>query len=422
MWVLDGGGRGHALGWKLSQSERIGNIVFSPGNGGTESLGKNCVVNYQSVNELGAFCEDHEVDLAVIGMDRPLADGVVDKLQHIGVPAFGPTQLQARIESDRSYTKNIMTYTGIPTAEYMVFDEYATALEYCDSKKLPFLVKANGLADGKGAMICRDRADVDQVLRDMMVLKRFASSGEEVVIEDYLEGQEISLHDICSNGLHKSFISAQDHKQLLDGDKGPMTGGMGTIAPVPWFGTQNLNDAENIAVQPLLDTVDFEGMLFTGLMITPDGPKVLEYNARFGDPETQVYMRLMKSDLLEHIAATINGHLYTERLEWEDKYAVCVVAAAEGYPDSDPGSSTTDAEITGHENVEDSVVVFHAGSALEGGRHYVNGGRVLGITAVGGDIDDARDRAYEQLERIRFGGKLPQFRRDIGKRPPPIHK
>ena len=416
VWVLDAGGRGHALGYKLAQAERIGNIVFSPGNGGTEDIGENCAVDFDDSQEIGEFCGEYDIDLAVVGMDRLLANGVVGVIRSHGVAAFGPTQQQARIESDRSYAKDIMKYAGIPTAKYEVFDEYTAAQEHCDSRQLPYVVKANGLADGKGVTICRERGDVNRVLREMMLLDRFGASGDRVIVEEFLVGQEISEHDICSQGIYKTFISAQDHKQLGDGDTGPMTGGMGTIAPVPWFDASQISEAARSSVEPLLDATSFEGLLFTGHMVTTEGPKVVEYNARFGDPETQVFMQRMKSDLLEHLVAAVNGHLYTERIDWHEGYSVCVVAASEGYPDPVmPGQ-----KITGLDSTNEDVTIFHAGTTKQGDEYYSTAGRVLGVTGSGPSIDIARDRAYAVIERLRFDEKKPIFRTDIGKRPSPF--
>lgn len=399
------GGRESALAWKLAQSERLGELHIVPNN--------NRVVEYAKHSR-------NSIDLAIIGPDDALVRGVVDDLTEVGIPAFGPTKNAARIESSKPYAKRLMEDSSIPTAPFEIFTDPRQAHEYVDSARLPLYAKAGGLALGKGARPCETATDAHRAVEDIMVKKIFGDAGQEMLFEEVLEGQEISLHALCDDITCQMFPSSQDHKQVYDGDKGPNTGGMGTIAPVPWYGERQVALAGQKVVIPILGAMseegnNFNGILYPGLMITEDGPKVIEYNARFGDPETQVYMRLLESDLLETIVAALTHNLDKLELKWRVGHAVCVVAASEGYP----GEYETGKVISGLERASNrsGVEIFHAGTRKEDGTFYTDGGRVLGVTAVGGTLREAQDRAYSAIDEIRFDNKHPHYRKDIGDRP-----
>ena len=412
--IIGSGGREHAFAWKLAQSPRIGKLYVAPGNGGTRQVAENIPVDATDINGLVQFAMKSEIGLTVVGPDDLLALGVVDAFQARGLRIFGPTRAAAEIESSKAFAKELMNEEGIPTAAFRIFREYNEALAYIRERGAPIVVKASGLALGKGAYVCKTLTEAESALAKIMIDRIHKDAGNEVIVEDFLDGQEISIHAFCDGKTSVLLPPAQDHKPINDGDKGKNTGGMGTIAPVSWVNVETLRFVDEQIVRPTLQALakrgrPFTGLLYPGLKMTSSGPKVLEFNARFGDPETQSYMRLLKTDLLEILEACVNRTLAELAIEWHSGFATCVVLASGGYPDkykkNVPIYGLTEAERV------PGVVVFHAGTSFEGGLK-TSGGRVLGITAIGNTLRDALDRAYEVAQLIQFEGM--QYRRDIG--------
>ena len=412
--IIGSGGREHALAWKLAQSPRIGKLYVAPGNGGTRQVAKNIAIDATDIDRLVEFSANNEIGLTIVGPDDPLALGVVDAFQARGLRIFGPTRTAAEIESSKAFAKNLMSEAGIPTATFQIFSEYDKALAYVHESGAPIVIKASGLALGKGVYVCKTLAQAETALAEIMLENVHKNAGKEVVIEEFLEGQEISIHAFCDGKTFVLLPPAQDHKSIRDNDKGKNTGGMGTIAPVSWVTADTLRIVDEQIVRPTLQALvklgrQFSGLLYPGLKMTTSGPKVLEFNARFGDPETQSYMRLLKTDLLDILEACVDGTLAELAIEWHSGFAVCVVIASGGYPDEYkkglPLRGVADAE-----RVPD-VVVFHAGTKFDG-ELKTSGGRVLGVTAIGNTLRDALDRAYEAAKLIEFEGK--QYRSDIG--------
>jgi phosphoribosylamine--glycine ligase len=415
--LIGSGGREHALAWKLKQSTRIGKLYIAPGNGGTAALGENVPIGVMEFEKLADFAKEKHVDLVVVGPDDPLAAGIVDFLLESGLRVWGPGKAAAQLEASKAFAKKLMHEAGIPTAEFKIFTQHDDALSYVRETGAPIVVKASGLALGKGAYVCMTIAEAEAALDEIMVQKIHREAGDEVVVEEYLDGPEISIHALCDGENYVMLPSSQDHKRALDNDKGKNTGGMGTIAPLSWVSGDMMDRIAKTVVEPTLKAMSvrgmpFKGLLYPGLKMTLSGPKVLEYNARWGDPETQVYMRLLKSDILDLLDACIDGTLADQKIEWHPGFAANIVLASGGYPDAYkkglPMSGIGEAE-----KVPD-VVVFHAGTKMEGTQLVTNGGRVLGISAVGDTLKQALDRAHEAAERIHFEGK--QYRRDIGAR------
>lgn len=420
--VIGSGGREHALVWKLAQSPAATRLWCAPGNAGLgeERLVRNqsaveCVpIGAEDVPRLLEFAREHQPKLTVVGPDNPLAMGIVDRFQKAGLRIWGPNQQAAQFESSKAFSQAFMQRHGIPTMRAGVFEEAAAASRFAASLGGRCAVKADGLALGKGVLICRDMAQADQAIEEIVVARKFGEAGRQVVIQELIEGVEVSLHALCDGRTTRLFPTSQDHKRALDGDQGQNTGGMGTYSPTPF-----LTEAECAAVgrrilEPWLrgcqaEGIDYRGILYPGLMLTREGPKVLEFNARFGDPETQVYLARLESDLLELLEACIEGRLDQVELKWRADAAVCVVMASGGYP----GGYIKGKPISGLEEVAvlANTKVFHAGTAKADGRFVTNGGRVLGVTAWGPDLAGARAAAYAAVERIQFEGA--QFRRDI---------
>lgn len=413
--LIGSGGREHALAWKLKQSKRLGKLYIAPGNGGTQALGENVAIGVMEFEKLADFASDMHIGLVVVGPDDPLAAGIVDYLESRGLRAWGASKAGAQLEASKAFSKLLMQEAGIPTAEFKIFSKYDEALAYVRAQGAPIVVKASGLALGKGAYVCMTMQEAESALDEIMVKKVHKEAGDEVVIEEYLDGPEISTHALCDGKNYVMFPSSQDHKRALDGDEGKNTGGMGTIAPLPWVTAETMDAVAREVVEPTLKAMaargtPFKGLLYPGLMMTAKGPRVLEYNARFGDPETQVYMRLLKTDLLDLFDACIDGTLDTLSIEWSQGYAANIVLASGGYPDAYkkglPITSIEDAEkIPG-------VVVFHAGTRFQGESLETSGGRVLGVSAVGGTLKEALEIAYQAADLIQFEGK--HLRRDIG--------
>jgi phosphoribosylamine--glycine ligase len=414
--VIGSGGREHALVWKLSQSPRVTSILCAPGNAGTAQLAANHAVAATDLEGLVALAQNENVDLTIVGPDDPLAAGIVDRFRAAGLRVFGPTASAARLEASKSFAKDFMVRHGIPTAGSATFTDPQAALAHCAASRYPLVVKADGLALGKGVVIAQTREEAEKAVREAMIEKVFGSAGDTVVIEAFLTGPECSIHALVDGSSYTLFPDAKDHKRALDGDQGLNTGGMGTISPSREVDAAMQARIRSEVLDPFLrglkaDALEFSGMLFPGLMMTPDGPKVLEFNCRFGDPETQSLMRRLKGDLLELIEATIDGTLSSVTPEWDKRAAVCIVLASGGYP----GPIEKGKEIAGLDQAAASdpdVVVFHAGTALKGGKVVTSGGRVLGVTALGATLEEARAKAYAAADLIRFEGK--QLRRDIG--------
>jgi phosphoribosylamine---glycine ligase len=412
--VIGNGGREHAIAWKLAQSPRIARLYVAPGNGGTGQIAENVPIDSMNIGELVEFAKTNQIDLTVVGPDEPLSVGVVDVFEANGLRIFGPRKMAAQIEASKAFSKHLMERAGIPTAQHCVEDDYTEAFEKMRYFDMPVVIKPSGLTKGKGVRICYCREDADKAIVEMLIDGRYGNAGKQIIIEEFIEGPEISIHALCDGVSSLMFPPAQDHKPISDGDLGDNTGGMGTIVPVPWVTPEMLRRIDETIVQPTLGTLrkegrSFAGMLYPGLKMTHEGPKVLEFNARFGDPEAQSYMRLLKTDLLDVLDACVDGTLSNLQLEWHSGFAVCVVLVSGGYP----GSYATGFPISGVAEAESrpGIVVFHAGTAFEAGPR-TSGGRVLGVTAIGDTLKVALDRAYEAAQLIQFEGKY--HRSDIG--------
>lgn len=414
--VIGGGGREHAIVWALRKSPKAGTIYCAPGNAGIGQIAECVPIAVHEFDKLTAFAADKNVGLVVVGPDDPLADGIVDAFEAKNIPVFGPRKNAAEIEGSKTFMKDLLHKYGIPTASYEKFDNHEAALAYLNTQQAPIVIKADGLAAGKGVTVARTMEEARQALHDIMVAKVFGESGAQVVIEQFLEGQEMSILSFVDGETVRPMPAAQDHKPIFDGDRGPNTGGMGTYSPLPHIDPAIVEKAIETIVKPTAKALvaegrPFRGVLFAGLMIQPDGtPTTVEFNARFGDPETQVVLPRLKSDLLDIFLAAVNGKLADVDIEWRDRAAVCVILASEGYPGSYPkGRPINGLEMS---TDEEDAVVFHAGTALnEQGQYVTSGGRVLGVVGLGADIAEARQKAYEKAGRITFEGK--QNRTDI---------
>ena len=409
--VVGNGGREHALVWKLKQSKKVKSIFVAPGNAGTSFLAKN--LELSKTDDVVDWLKENPVDLVVVGPDNYLAEGIVDKIQALGIKVFGPTKVAAEIEWSKSYAKKLMKDEGIPSARFKTFKDYAEACKYIKNQEFPLVIKADGLALGKGVVVAENLELAEEALKEMMQEKLFGAAGNEIVIEEYLEGKEISIHAFCDGEHAIMFPASQDHKRIFDDDKGPNTGGMGTIAPVPWVTYTLMREIKEKIVLPTLMALKkrgrpFKGILFPGIMVTKDGPKVIEFNARFGDPETQSYMRILETDLNELLLACVNGTLQEQKVNWSNESACCVVCASEGYP----GAYKKGMTIHGLEKVGKNIVNFHAGTKIVGSRVVTNGGRVLGVTAASNDIKECLAKAYKAVVNISFKGM--HCRKDIG--------
>lgn len=413
--LIGSGGREHALAWKLKQSPRVEKLYIAPGNAGTAQVGENVAIGVMEFDKLSDFAQQNGIDFTVVGPDDPLAAGIVDHFKARDLRIWGPTKTAAQIEGSKAFSKQLMRDNSIPTADFAVFASYDEALRYVHDKGAPIVVKASGLALGKGVYVCHSIEEAEAALDEIMLKKAYKGSGDHVVIEEFIEGPEISTHVLSDGTHHVLFPASQDHKPIGEGDTGPNTGGMGTIAPVPWVSAETMLDIEKRVVIPTLAALkkqgaEFRGLLYPGLKLPPGHIKVLEYNARFGDPETQVYMRLLKSDLLDLLESSERGDMIYHINDWESGFAVNIVLASAGYP----GEYKKGVPITGIEEAEKDprVVVFHAGTKMEGEQLVTNGGRVLGVSAIGATLREALDAAYAAADKIHFEGK--QLRRDIG--------
>ena len=410
--IVGSGGREHAIAWKLRQSKKVDKLYCAPGNGGIAQIAECVDINATDIEKMTAFARAH-VDFVVVAPDDPLAMGMVDALEKVGVRAFGPNKNAAVIEASKIFAKELMKKYGIPTARYESFDDVEAAKAYTDSLGCPIVVKADGLALGKGVIICQTREEAHKALEEMMVNGRFGNAGKRVLIEEFLVGPEVSVLSFCDGKTVLPMVSAQDHKRVFDGDNGPNTGGMGAFAPTPKYTKEIAKDVEKNIILPTVQAMaqegrPFRGVLYFGLMLTKDGPKVLEYNARFGDPETQAVLMLLENDLLEVMEAVVDGQLHNIKLSFLPKTAVCVVMASAGYP----GSYEKGKRIEGLGNEIPETVVFQAGTKRIGQYTITSGGRVLGVTAIGDTMDEAREKAYTRVKTISFEGA--QYRSDIG--------
>ena len=415
--IVGSGGREHAIATSVAKSSRVDKIYCAPGNAGIGQIAECVPIGAMEFDKLVAFAKENQIDLTIIGMDDPLVGGVVDAFEAEGLRVFGPNKAAAILEGSKAFSKDLMKKYNIPTAAYENFDDPQKALEYLKTAKMPIVLKADGLALGKGVLICNTLEEAEAGVKEIMMDKKFGSAGNHMVIEEFMTGREVSVLSFVDGKTIKIMSSAQDHKRAKDGDQGLNTGGMGTFSPSPFYTKEVDEFCKKYVFQATVDAMaaegrTFKGIIFFGLMLTEDGPKVLEYNARFGDPEAQVVIPRMKNDVIDVMEACIDGTLDQINLQFEDNAAVCVVLASDGYP----VSYEKGFEIKGLENFEnkDGYYCFHAGSKLnEEGKIVTNGGRVLGVTAKGATLKEARANAYAATEWIDFANKY--MRHDIGK-------
>ena len=423
--IIGGGGREHAIGWKIKQSKRCEELYFAPGNGGTLALGTNVDIKATDIKTLIDFVKREKIDLTLAIPDDPLALGIVDEFQKEGLRIFGPSKKASQIESSKAFSKNFMKNHNLPTAKFEVFTDYEQAKKYLVNHSLPVVVKVSGLALGKGVFICESLDEANQTIENILVKKTFGEAGNEIVIEEFMTGPEISTHAFTDGNNYSIFPTSQDHKRIGENDQGLNTGGMGTIAPIPFVTDELLENIKKTIITPTIsgmkeDENKFSGVIYPGLMLTNDGPKILEYNARFGDPETQTYMRLLDTDLLDIVDACIDGTLDKIQVKWKNLSACTIVLASLGYPENyEKGkiiSGILDAEqpASTQGGMKD-IVVFHAGTKYDENKNLVtNGGRVLGVTAIGNNLGEALVNAYKAVEKIYFDGMY--YRKDIGKK------
>ena len=415
--IVGSGGREHAIAWSVAKSPKVDKIYCAPGNAGISEYAECVSIGAMEFEKLADFAEEKQIDLTIIGMDDPLVGGVVDVFEARGLKVFGPRKNAAILEGSKAFSKDLMKKYNIPTAGYENFDDPQKALEYLRIQaKFPIVLKADGLALGKGVLICNSLEEAEAGVKEIMEDKKFGSAGNTMVIEEFMTGREVSVLSFVDGKTIRPMTSAQDHKRAKDGDQGLNTGGMGTFSPSPFYTEEVDTFCKKYIYQPTVDAMaaegrPFVGIIFFGLMLTEEGPKVLEYNARFGDPEAQVVLPRMKTDIIEVMEACVNGTLDQVELEFEDNAAVCVVLASDGYP----VKYEKGIPMYGFENFKDKkgYYCFHAGTRFDGDQIVTNGGRVLGITATGKDLKEARKNAYEATEWIQFSNKY--MRHDIGK-------
>ena len=416
--IVGSGGREHAIAWKVAQSKKVDKIYCAPGNAGISEVAECVPIGAMEFDKLVAFAKEKEIDLTVIGMDDPLVGGIVDVFEKEGLRVFGPKKNAAILEGSKAFSKDLMKKYNIPTAAYETFTDPEKALEYLETAKMPIVLKADGLALGKGVLICQTLEEAKEGVKTLMMDKKFGSAGDEIVIEEFMTGREVSVLSFVDGNFVKIMSSAQDHKRAKDGDQGLNTGGMGNFSPSPFYTKEVDEFCKKYIYQPTVDAMKaegrpFKGVIFFGLMLTPDGPKVLEYNARFGDPEAQVVLPRLENDIVDVFEACIDGTLDQVDLKFDnDRATVCVILASDGYPIEYKKGFP----IEGLEKFKgkDDYYVFHSGTKFnENGQIVTNGGRVLGVTATGKDLKEARKKAYEATEWISFENKY--MRHDIGK-------
>jgi len=415
--IIGSGGREHALAWKLTKSTVVEDIICVPGNGGMEDIGECVIADIQDHQSLSDIAEKRGVDLTIVGPEAPLVAGLVDHFQHRDLRVFGPTREAARIEGSKHFAKSLMEKHGIPTGRARLFESFEKARAYVESLEPPVVIKADGLAAGKGVIIASDTDEAVKALSDCLVERVFGKAGLKVMVEEYLEGPEVSILSLSDGDAVAHMVPSQDHKRALDGDRGPNTGGMGAYSPVPLLDAATEESIHSAVMSATVramksEGIPYLGILYGGLMLTGDGMKVLEFNVRFGDPEIQAVLPRLTSDLLPGMLATLEGTVADLRMEWTPEYCVCVVIASGGYP----GKYSTGIPITGINAAvsEPKVEVFHAGTRREGGELLTAGGRVLNVVALGQDFEEARGLAYEAVRRISFDGM--HYRADIGYR------
>ena len=412
--IVGSGGREHALSWKLSQSPKVDTILCAPGNGGTAQLCTNVPIQDDDIPALVALAKDECVDLVVVGPELPLVLGLVNALEKENIPCFGPSAYAANLEGSKAFSKTVMYDAGVPTAPFRVFDEYGEAVAFVKKNGAPVVVKADGLAAGKGVVVAKTEAEALEALEDMMIKRSFGSAGSRVVVEECMSGEEASFLAFCDGEHYALLPSSQDHKPIGEGDTGPNTGGMGAYSPAPILPEEKYEETAKMVIKPILEHLaakgePFKGVLYAGLMYTENGPSVLEYNVRFGDPECQPLLMRLETDLVDIMFACIDGRLDQIKVTSRPETACGVVMAAEGYPISYPKGM----EISGLEEADamDGVKVFHAGTRMEGDKVVTSGGRVLCVTALGKDLAEARDKAYQAVEKVHFDKSY--YRRDI---------
>ena len=414
--IVGSGGREHAIATSVAKSPKVDKIYCAPGNAGIGMIAECVPIGAMEFDKIVAFAKENAIDLTIVGMDDPLVGGLIDELEKEGLRAFGPRKNAAILEGSKAFSKDLMKKYNIPTAGYENFDNADDAIKYLETAEFPIVLKADGLALGKGVLICNDFEEAKEGVKSIMLDKQFGTAGNRMVIEEFMTGREVSVLSYVDGKTIKTMTSAQDHKRAMDGDQGLNTGGMGTFSPSPFYTEEVDEFCKKYIYQATVDAMaaegrEFKGIIFFGLMLTPKGPRVLEYNARFGDPEAQVVLPRMKNDIIEVMEACIDGKLDEMDLQFEDNAAVCVVLASEGYP----VKYEKGLEIKGLENFvdKDGYYCFHAGTKEENGKIVTNGGRVLGITAKGADLKEARANAYAATEWIDFDNKY--MRHDIGK-------
>ena len=414
--VVGGGGREHAICWKISKSSKVSKIYCAPGNAGIAEVAECVNIKAMEFDKLAAFAKDNQIDLTVVGMDDPLVGGIVDVFEAEGLRVFGPRKNAAILEGSKAFSKDLMKKYHIPTAAYETFTSPEEAKKYLETSKYPIVLKADGLALGKGVLICETKEDAMAGVNELMLDKKFGSAGNTIVVEEFMTGREVSVLSFVDGNTIKIMSSAQDHKRAKDGDQGLNTGGMGTFSPSPFYTPEVDEFCKKHIYQATVDAMkaegrEFKGIIFFGLMLTADGPKVLEYNARFGDPETQVVLPRMKNDIVDVFEACVDGTLDQIDLQFEDNAAVCVVLASDGYPVKyDKGLPISGLDEFGK---HEGYYCFHAGTKFDGDQIVTNGGRVLGVTAKGKDLKEARANAYTATEWVKFDNKY--MRHDIGK-------
>jgi phosphoribosylamine--glycine ligase len=413
--VVGSGGREHALVWKISQSPLVEKIYAAPGNGGIAGIAECVDIKDTDVVTLANFAREKGIGLTVVGPEAPLVAGIADEFRRRGLRVFGPDKKAAMLEGSKVFSKNFMKKYGIPTGDFRVFEDFDQALRNAGIFGYPVVIKADGLAAGKGVIIAKDRKEAEEGLREIMVNRRFGDAGKQVLIEEYLEGTEMTMLCFVDRNTIVPMESARDYKRIFDGDEGPNTGGMGTFSPNDIYTPEIDREFREEIMAPVLkamkeEGIDYRGVLYFGLMVTSKGIKILEFNCRFGDPETQVILPRLESDVIDIMNAVVEGSLKDIEIKWTDRASVCVVMASAGYP----FSYRTGERITGLDALEEEgVYVFHAGTRLDNDVYYTNGGRVLGVTAMGSSKEEARQKAYRAVERIHFYGA--QYRKDIAR-------
>ena len=413
--VIGSGGREHALVWKIAQSPRVEKVFAAPGNGGMGQLAECVAIQSKDISSLVDFAEKNQIDLTVVGPELPLTLGIVDTFESRDLRIFGPSKKASEIEGSKAFAKGLMEQYNIPTGEFKTFTDRERAIGYIQERGAPIVIKANGLAAGKGVIVAKELDVALKAVEDFLVKRVFGYAGREIVVEEYLEGEEASVFAFTDGEGILSTLPAQDHKPIYDGDQGPNTGGMGAYAPAPYLDDRMLKKIEEEILKPAIfglavEGRPYKGVLYAGLIIAEEGPKVLEFNCRFGDPETQAILPLLETDLVEIMIAVCEGRLHQINLQWSNRSAVCVVLASKGYP----GSYEKGKVIQGLEEVQEmkDVSLFHAGTRAEDHKFFTHGGRVLGVTGVGVDLEEAIQNSYSAVERIHFEGMV--YRRDIG--------